>query len=669
VWTGNLHPRHHHEIVNLSGVSEDIAKLNFWTVEDPCEADKLLCRNTKSRWHHSGHLVPAWAVQGVDPKTGETFGKGAQLKPDIPIEIDGKPQKYIGISGEPSEPLFLDTGDSNYWAKVLSDRTAPIFIVEGAKKAASLLSLERAAISIPGVWNAQLKGVLKESIEQFCGQDRKVYLIFDSDLLTNPKVRQALERLAELLIAEGCDVFVVLWDAQYKGVDDLAVGAGAEAVRQAIASAITAQEWRDLFRSEKPETPQPRGFRRDYETIAAALGDSLRWNTLLNRPEIDGNLFPVDLVRSGLIVDRSLNVSGGKDALVEIVISLAKKSPYDPVGDYLRACEKEYGAETAILDKFASKVFGNEDAIAQIQVRKTLISAVARAVNPGCQLRTALVLVGPQNWGKSKFWKTLASPDWFCDDFYDPSDKDHLLKLHESWIVEWAELHGLNKREATRVKQFMTTATDRVRRPYGREAEPLKRPSIMVGTSNDDAFLTDCTGNTRWWVIKIHKEIDIDWVSQNRDQIWGAAVALYLKGEQFWLTPEEEAQAEAVRTEYQYYDPWHERIENFVADKSIVALWEVWKQLEIEPLNQDVAKQTRIVNTLKRLGWERAPNAIQNQGKRSKVWKKNLPSENRGAGVPRVPDALSKGVPPDTPSNTPRGVLGSKEGITNADDF
>jgi hypothetical protein len=105
-----------------------------------------------------------------------------------------------------------------------------------------------------------------------------------------------------------------------------------------------------------------------------------------------------------------------------------------------------------------------------------------------------------------------------------------------------------------------------------------------------------------------------------------------------------------------------------LGNKSIVALWEIWKHLEIDELHQDVAKQNRIVNTLKRLGWERAPNAIQHGGKRSKVWKKNLVLENGGVGVLGVSDAqdpFSESLSPNTPPDTPN----TKEVIVDADDF
>jgi hypothetical protein len=212
-------------------------------------------------------------------------------------------------------------------------------------------------------------------------------------------------------------------------------GLDVEDIRRAIESEVRRQvETYERVQSEVQQAGKDqsnrKGFRENYELIEASLIQRLRWNSLLNRPEVDGVPFPVDLVRSKLIIDYGLDLSSSKDSLIEIVVSLAKKNPHDPVGNYLKACHQKYGQNIEILDKFASKVFGNEDAIAQIQIKKTLVSAVARAFDPGCQVRTALVLVGSQNWGKSKFWKTLATPHWFCDDFYDPSDKDHLLKLH-----------------------------------------------------------------------------------------------------------------------------------------------------------------------------------------------------------------------------------------------
>jgi len=68
-----------------SGISPEIAALNFRTIDDPQELDRVLNRNTDRRWKHSDQLAPGWLVQGVDPETGETTLAGCQYKPDNPL--------------------------------------------------------------------------------------------------------------------------------------------------------------------------------------------------------------------------------------------------------------------------------------------------------------------------------------------------------------------------------------------------------------------------------------------------------------------------------------------------------------------------------------------------------------------------------------------------------
>ena len=69
----------------------------------------------------------------------------------------------------------------------------------------------------------------------------------------------------------------------------------------------------------------------------------------------------------------------------------------------------------------------------------------------------------------------------------------------------------------------------------------MRRPSVLVGTTNSSNFLNDPTGDRRFWVLEIPEEhkIDVAWVKANRDQLWAEAIALYNKGEEWWLTDKE----------------------------------------------------------------------------------------------------------------------------------
>ena len=178
---GSLNPRHWEEIVIGSGVSETIAQLNFWTITDPREVDQLLGLNVNQRQKHSNQLAPGWAVAGVDPDTGERSFRGVQYKSDALLTtVDGKPIKYRSSTGEPTYPTFLDTGDPDYWSRVRRDPIIPVTLAEGVKKSGGLLTLDHAAISIPGVWNGQKKKV--DSIPPFSSS--AVWVVASTSVLT-----------------------------------------------------------------------------------------------------------------------------------------------------------------------------------------------------------------------------------------------------------------------------------------------------------------------------------------------------------------------------------------------------------------------------------------------------------------------------------------------------
>jgi predicted P-loop ATPase len=464
------------------------------------------------------------------------------------------------------------------------------------------------------------------------------------------------------LSVEECNAFI-------RRVADRHQGAGLRARELAA----FAKKWRD----RRQKTQNLTTYQREYRLITNKFGRRLAFNELTLQPELDGVAFRAEKVKAVLSLDHGLPLKSSREDLIDSVLKIAQIKSYHPIREYLDRVWKHRNPKIKLsnyLEKLAKRYFGNTDPTAQVLLKKTLIAAVARAFNPGCKLDTATVLAGPQGYGKSQFWKTLASPDWFCDDFNDVDNKDHLLKLHEAWIIEWPELHGLNRKESNRVKSFMTTARDRIRRPYGREAEWMARPSMLVGTSNDKEFLTDSTGNRRWWIIEVTKKVDTRRLEAERDLIWAAAVALYKAGEPWWLSEIEEMAADTTRKQYEAVDAWHDAIAGYLEDREVVSIAELFqKVLIIEVGRQDNASRSRIASILRRCGWDKAPTARSHNGTKCKVWQKQekiirlLPQKNRVPGVPgfheaKNPDAANNTAqaPNGTPPNNP-GFWGSGE--------
>ncbi|MCC6874627.1 MAG: DUF3854 domain-containing protein [Sandaracinaceae bacterium] len=129
------------------------------------------------------------------------------------------------------------------------DVTVPLVITEGERKALCLDRLGYLAVAVPGVWGAgNGKGEMK--LHQWLRRHtalvgRVVVLAFDSDMLSNARVRAGTRRTRELLEAEGAEVRIVDWTALRPklnlavtwGIDDLARLHGRDAVHPLIRSA------------------------------------------------------------------------------------------------------------------------------------------------------------------------------------------------------------------------------------------------------------------------------------------------------------------------------------------------------------------------------------------------------------------------------------------------
>ena len=77
--------------------------------------------------------------------------------------------------------------------------------------------------------------------------------------------------------------------------------------------------------------------------------------------------------------------------------------------------------------------------------------------------------------------------------------------------------------------------------PYGKAPINVPRSVVFCGTVNHGGYLKDLTGNRRYWTVKCSARIDYQELASVRDQLWAEAKVLYEKGEQWHLTPEEEA--------------------------------------------------------------------------------------------------------------------------------
>lgn len=234
-----------------------------------------------------------------------------------------------------------------------------------------------------------------------------------------------------------------------------------------------------------------------------------------------------------------------KDRIADAVALIAERNAYHPVIEYLDALEWD-GIKR--LDTWLINYAGADDTeLNRAFSRKTLCAAVRRVKQPGCKFDHILVLQGAQDLGKSSLIRALCHDDrWFTDQVKVGTEaKETIEKTSGAWIAELAELDGLGRREANAVKSFITTVEDRARPAYGRFAVTKPRQIVLFGTTNEAEFLSDPTGNRRWWVVRV-SALDVAGLMAARDQLWAEAVVAEM-GERLWLdTPELKTAAATV---------------------------------------------------------------------------------------------------------------------------
>jgi hypothetical protein len=84
----------------------------------------------------------------------------------------------------------------------------------------------------------------------------------------------------------------------------------------------------------------------------------------------------------------------------------------------------------------------------------------------------------------------------------------------------------------------------------------------MLAFANTAEFLSDSTGNRRWWPITIppNVTVNVSILREMRDKLWGEAVALYHDGYEWWLSREEAEAHERTVEHHRLADPWESQV-------------------------------------------------------------------------------------------------------------
>ncbi len=312
---------------------------------------------------------------------------------------------------------------------------------------------------------------------------------------------------------------------------------------------------------------------------------------------------------------QELGIQTEPQTVKEQIAHCARKNSYDPLKEWLMGLEWD-GVKRlqSFFTDYCDSPHTFEDGTSALPYYskigpKWFLGAVARAIDPGHLVKAILVLEGKQNAKKSALLRALAGAGYFSDSLVNIASKESTMLISRMWFIELAELAFMKGVSSNDIKNFISRVEDYIRPPYGAVLEAFLRRAILIGTTNDEVYLEDHTGNVRYWPVRVGL-IDTDKVLEDRDQLWAEAVQLYLNGEQWWLQPDDVQMVEAQTKHRLPEDPLDTMIErwwfNYDPAKRVKELTSLDVSLQVLSLSKDKIDkkvQERIGLSLQRLGF------------------------------------------------------------------
>ena len=341
---------------------------------------------------------------------------------------------------------------------------------------------------------------------------------------------------------------------------------------------------------------------------------SLRFNQVAGQFELHGEPW-TDTVQSRALRYIEENYDGIKSAadFTHALNILSEEIGYNPIYNRIERIRWD-GHER--IPHFLSEIMGCEDSEYTRECSRLIFhGGISRLMNPGCKVDDVIILQGKQGGGKSTIVEMLAMQDEWYGRVNDIRDNKGAEAVRGKWICEVSELLAFNTaRGQEELKSFFDARKDTYRKPYAVNAEDYPRRCIFIGTTNKEQFLTDKTGNRRFYPVKcrsdgstLYKEKKM--IASYIEQCWAEALTLYEKGAiRPYIDPKKRGIVEKSRQTAVEDDYRVGLIAAYLRDKTAVCTLELWQEalkngIYTNPSRRDSIEIGQIMGMMEE--WER----------------------------------------------------------------
>lgn len=314
------------------------------------------------------------------------------------------------------------------------------------------------------------------------------------------------------------------------------------------------------------KNPKPLNTLENFATLSRFLGVEYRMNMMTGEEVVH---IPGMQVAEGCEANSAVthmmsqaNLTSLPSSLVPDFMSmLCAQNPFHPAQQWV---DSKPWDGVSRMPLWLATVKAVDESLKVQMMRRWAISAIAALYKPGgVSAHGVLTLLGDQGIGKTSWFLSLVPQGLgFAKDgmILRPDSPDSVRQVTANWLVELGELDAtFRKSDIAALKAFITQASDTYRLPYARKNTVNPRRTVFFASVNDSKFLSDNTGNRRYWTIDC---LEIDYRHQiDMQQFWAEIKTLYRAGESWFLDEAELASLNESNEQFMTLDPITERLE------------------------------------------------------------------------------------------------------------
>lgn len=265
----------------------------------------------------------------------------------------------------------------------------------------------------------------------------------------------------------------------------------------------------------------------------------------------------------------------GRELIRDVVLMIAERNRFDSAKLWLNSLVWD---GIPRVTNFLRDYMGADDTEYVRGVSNYLWSALAgRVLNPGIKADMVPILVGNQGAGKSSGVSAMV-PDmqFFTEISFSEKDDNLARMMRGRLLAEIGELRGLNTKDLESIKAFVTRQQENWVPKYREFAISYPRRTVFIGTTNNNEFLSDETGNRRFLPVKT-PYVDVYEIRSDCLQLWAEAASMFAMLGIQWRGMEQLALE--THREHMVVDPWLDQVRRWLHEPSYLT--------GIKPVEQD----------------------------------------------------------------------------------